>query len=44
MGLSTDTLLHQTEFKNLRKILSNKFFKTSYCEETLECKTPEMYK
>lgn len=42
MGLSTDTLLHQTEFKNLKQILSNKFFKTSYCKETLECKTPEM--
>lgn len=42
MGLSTDTLLHQTEFKNLRKILSNKFFKTSYSKETFDCKEPKM--
>lgn len=42
MGLSTDTLLHQTEFENLRQILINKFFKTSYCKETFDCKASKM--
>ena len=42
MGLSTDTLLHQTDFGNLIKIIKEKHFKVSYSEERLECKTPEM--
>lgn len=42
MGLSTDTLLHQTDFRNLTEIIRNKNFKVSYSKETLECKTPKM--
>lgn len=33
MGLSTDTLLHQTDFSNLIEIVKKKNFKVSYCSE-----------
>lgn len=41
MGLSSDTLIQQTNYESLKSIITEKSFRVSYCEEQFDNGTPE---
>ena len=44
MGLSSNTLIQQTSFDNLKKILSSEAFRVSYCYEEFTYSGGQIYK